>query len=138
MTQLLERPKLPVAVLSGFLGAGNPLPAFRVQGRSSEVATFRRADGSKIAIAPMVFTTTLERVLGLEQYQVVQSDEAALELRMRAAEGADSKAVADEARSAVKELLAEYGLPHVDVAEAVEAPEISEGGKFRAVLPLAA
>jgi phenylacetate-CoA ligase len=117
---------------------GNPLPAIRVQGRSSEVATFRKDDGSRVAIAPMVFTTRLEQVSGLEQYQVVQSDDAALKLRMRMADGADAKTVREEAKAAVKDLLGDRGLSKVKVADAAEDPEMTSGGKYRAVLPLAA
>lgn len=113
----------------------NPLPAIRVQGRSSEVTTFPRKDGSKLAIAPMAFTTLLERVRGLDQDQLVQTAQDVLEIRMKISAEANRQSVRAQAQSELRTLLHDRGLTHVSVSDSGEAPQQTEGGKYHAVIP---
>lgn len=114
---------------------GNPLPAIRVQGRSSEVLTFRTDGGDRVTIAPLAFSTVADRTPGLQMFQIVQTGPTSLRVRLQT-RGADSDRVWETVQAGIKRLLAEHGLDHVAVERAEESPEQSKGGKFRQVLPL--
>lgn len=114
---------------------GNPLPAIRVQGRSSEVLTFQTDGGDRVTIAPLAFSTVAERTPGLQMFQIVQTAPTNLRVRLQI-HGADTQRVWESVQAGVKRLLAEHGLEHVDLERADELPEQSEGGKFRQVIPL--
>lgn len=115
---------------------GNPLPAIRVQGRSSEVLYFETADGARIALPPLVFGSLLDRVPGIDLFQIVQTSPTRLRVRLRAAPGADPEFVWRTSLGAIKEVLSKHRLGAVTAERAEESPEQTSGGKFREVIPL--
>ncbi|GMV09901.1 MAG: hypothetical protein AMXMBFR55_16350 [Gemmatimonadota bacterium] len=117
---------------------GDPLPAIRVQGRAADVLTFPGRDdqGERVTIAPLLFGTVVDRVPGIELFQVVQTTPITLCIRLRVADGADLERVWQALRDELTHLLSERGLEHVAVERAEEAPEQSPGGKYREVIPL--
>ncbi|MFC3997559.1 hypothetical protein ACFOVU_16620 [Nocardiopsis sediminis] len=115
---------------------GNRLPALRVQGRAADVLTFPTGSGGDVGLSPMVVGARLDRVPGVEQFQVVQAEPAVVRVRLAAAEGADAERVWEEVRDALGGLLAEQGAGGVRVERAAEPPQKSSGGKFRRVVPL--
>lgn len=115
---------------------GNPLPAIRVQGRVADMLTFSTAEGERVALTPLAFATLIDRVPGVDRFQIVQTAPASLRVRLRIAHGADSEGVGQVVRTEITRLLAEHGLANVDVAHAKEPPEQSSGGKYREVIPL--
>ena len=115
---------------------GNPLPAIRVQGRSADVLTFRTGGEPSVTVAPLVFGTLLERIAGIELFQIAQTSATCLRVRLRFAAGADPERVWLAVASEIASLLAAHGLGHVEVERAPEPPEQSPGGKFRQVIPL--
>ncbi|MCK2219445.1 hypothetical protein MF672_037455 [Actinomadura sp. ATCC 31491] len=117
---------------------GDLRPALRVQGRAADVLTFPGADGGQVSVAPLALATLADRTPGVEQYQVVQSGPAALQVRLRPAAGADPETVWQAVRDGLTGLLAAQGLAHVTVERAAEPPRQSAGGKYRTVIPLTA
>ncbi|GAA4918797.1 phenylacetate-coenzyme A ligase PaaK-like adenylate-forming protein [Stackebrandtia albiflava] len=115
---------------------GDPLPAVRVQGRAAEVLTFDAPTGRPVTITPLVLTTLIERVPGVELFQVLQTAPTVLRIRLRPASGRDPEAVWTAVRTDLTGLLASHGLPHVAVEPAPEPPQPTTGGKYRTVIPL--
>ncbi|MCY1158678.1 MAG: phenylacetate--CoA ligase family protein, partial [Citricoccus sp.] len=118
-------------------GCGNPSPAIRVQGRASDVLTFRTASGEDvIAVPPLALGTVVDRVPGVELFQVLQTTPTSLSLRLLPAPGSDPVQAWAAALAGLTELLADLGLPDVAVEQDTEPPEQGPGGKFRTVIPL--
>ncbi|WP_298591566.1 phenylacetate--CoA ligase family protein [uncultured Kocuria sp.] len=116
---------------------GNPAPALRVQGRSSDVLTFPDDDGrSRIAVPPLALGTVIDRTPDVELFQIVQTTPTSLQVRLLPAAGADPEPVRAAVREGITGLLADLGLAHVTVEMTTEAPQQSAGGKYRTVLPL--
>ena len=115
---------------------GNPLPAVRVQGRAADVLTFPTDREQPVSIAPLVFGTLVDRIPGIEMFQIVQTAQTSLRVRLRVAAGADTDHVWQTIRSEISRVLEEHGLAHVTVERAEEPPERSAGGKYREVIPL--
>jgi phenylacetate-coenzyme A ligase PaaK-like adenylate-forming protein len=113
---------------------GNPLPAIRVHGRSSEVLTFPTPGGGQVTIPPLAFE--IDHLPGLALSQIVQTEPARLRVRLLIDVGADPDTVWEKAHAELKRVLADHGLNHVAVERAEEPPEQTKGGKFRQVIPL--
>ncbi|GAB3399535.1 hypothetical protein GCM10027569_01750 [Flindersiella endophytica] len=109
---------------------GNPLPAIRVRGRAANLLTF-----GAVSIAPLAFGTLVDRVPGVELFQVVQVSPDRLRIRLRTVAGADVEQVWATVLDAIRHLLADHGLNDVAVERATEEPEQSAGGKYRPVIP---
>ncbi len=114
----------------------NPLPAIRVQGRSSEVLTFPSPSGERVTVAPLVFATAADRVPGVDIFQMVQTSPTSLRVRLRAAPDTDPDHVWQAVRAEITHLLAQRELGHITVERADESPEQSPGGKYRTIIPL--
>lgn len=115
---------------------GNPLPAVRVQGRVADVLTFPTDREQPVSIAPLVFGTLVDRIPGIEMFQILQTAPTSLRVRLRLASGADTDRVWAAVRSEIRRVLEEHGLAHVTIERAEEPPEQSAGGKYREVIPL--
>ncbi|MCK2215944.1 hypothetical protein MF672_019395 [Actinomadura sp. ATCC 31491] len=113
---------------------GSPFPAVRVQGRAADLLAFPGEGGEPVRLSPMMFGTLLDRLPGVEQYQIVQTGPAALLVRLRPAD----ERVWQVVRDALATLLAEHHAGDVALVRAEEAPQREPGGKFRRVVPLAA
>lgn len=113
---------------------GNPLPAIRVQGRTSDMLAFSTASGEPISIPPLALD--LDHLPGVEVSQIAQTTPTALRLRLRLADGVDPDRVWQKALTEVGGLLSQHKLEHVTVERAAELPEQSPGGKYRTVIPM--
>ena len=114
---------------------GNPFMAIRVRGRSASVLSFPADGRADVAIVPLAIETAVERVAGIDRFQVVQTGPAALQVRLRATDGADRQTVWESARANLTELLAGHELGHVRVELAEEEPHRTAGGKLPTVVP---
>ena len=114
---------------------GDPLPAIRVQGRTADMLTFTNEAGAPVTITPLTFSTLLDRIPGLAQGQIVQTGPESLDLRLRAAAGADPDTLWQSARTQITGLLTTQGLPNVSVRRDQQPPRLSPGGKLRTVIP---
>lgn len=114
---------------------GNPLPAIRVQGRAADLLTFS-ANGERVTMIPLVFGTLLDRMPGIERFQIVHTSPTSLRVRLRAEAGTDIGRLWQEVSIEMTRLLAAHRLDHVSLERAEEEPEQSAGGKYREVIPL--
>ncbi|MGI5158510.1 hypothetical protein [Microbispora sp. CA-102843] len=114
---------------------GSPLPAVQVQGRAAEMLVFP-SRGEHVGISPMLFGTLLDRLPGIEQFQLVQTASTTLRVRLKLAYGADPERVWQTVRDEIGRLLTEHKAGHITLERAEEPPEQSPGGKFRRVVPL--
>lgn len=113
---------------------GNPRPAIRIQGRSSEVLRFPIQDGEQVSIPPLAFE--MDHVPGVDVFQVVQTAPTTLRVRLHYEPGADHGSVWQRVEDELRDLLANHKLDHVTIERAEEPPEQSSGGKYRTVIPL--
>lgn len=120
----------------GSCRCGNPFPAIRVQGRSSEVLTFDSGRGGKVNIAPLAFATVADHTPGLQLFQIVQTAPDALRVHLTVHGDNNREQVWNSVQSSLTRLLTDHHLDHVAVEQADQPPEQSRGGKFRQVIPL--
>jgi phenylacetate-CoA ligase len=114
---------------------GNPLPAFKVKGRSSEVLIFKNEKGQQVSIPPLAFSISVDSIVGVERIQIVQSEPTRLSVRVIYSPSANKDEVGKEVLNKIRRLLDERGLMHVQVSGDFKAPEQTKGGKFRQVIP---
>ncbi|WP_020575735.1 phenylacetate--CoA ligase family protein [Actinopolymorpha alba] len=115
---------------------GSPFPAIRVQGRAADMLTFPTGRGEHVSISPMLFGTALDRVTGVERFQVVQTAPTTLRVRLQPSAGADADRVWQAVRDEITHLLTEHKADHVTLERAEEPPQQSPGGKYRRIIPL--
>jgi phenylacetate-CoA ligase len=115
---------------------GNPLPAIRVQGRTPDLLTFTAEHAQPVEIAPLVFEAVVDRIAGVEMFQIVQTTPTNLRVRLRARAGTDPDYVWQAVHTAVVNVLTEHKIGHVTVERAQEPPEQIPGRKYRTVVPL--
>lgn len=116
---------------------GNPMPAIHVLGRVADLLTFASSKGNvKVRITSLQLATVMDRVPGVQLFQVVQTAPTSLRLRLRTAEGIDVNQVWQKVYIQMSELLRSNGLDNVVVEHAAEPPEQTLSGKYREVIPL--
>ena len=115
---------------------GSPFMAIRVQGRAADSVIFRTSRGELATLPPLLFVASVDRVPGVEMFQIIQTTPTGLRVRVRAAPGSEHARVAQAVSAALRELLFARGLEDVAIVSADEPPEQSAGGKFRQVVPL--
>ncbi|MFI5894877.1 phenylacetate--CoA ligase family protein [Actinoplanes sp. NPDC051513] len=114
---------------------GSPFMAVRLQGRSAEALTFTTEKAERVSIVPLALATTVERTTGVELFQLVQSTPDTLQVRLRAAEGADPLRVREAVHTDLAELLSEHQLAHVTIEATNEPPAQTSGGKYPQIIP---
>jgi len=114
---------------------GNPLPAIRVQGRSSDVLTFP-TDGEKVTIAPLAFSAVAAHISGIDLFQLVQTSPTNLRVRLKLSAGAEPELVWQKVLAELTGVLKENRLDNITLEQAEELPEQTSGGKVREVIPL--
>lgn len=115
---------------------GNPLPAIRVQGRASDLLTFTAADGRQTTIPPLAMATLIERIDGIELFQVVQTSPTTLRIRLRPRPGTDPQHLWVTVHSDITRLLRQHDLDHVAAVPDTQPPQQTTGGKYRHIIPL--
>jgi phenylacetate-coenzyme A ligase PaaK-like adenylate-forming protein len=113
---------------------GNPLPAIRVEGRSSEVLSFPTGAGEQVSVPPLAFE--IDDIAGVALSQILQTAPDCLRVRFMPEPGADHDAIWEKAQAELKRVIADHELDHVAIERADEPPEQTTGGKFRQVIPL--
>jgi phenylacetate-CoA ligase len=117
---------------------GSPLPAIRVQGRAADVLTFPGVHGEQVSLSPMLFGTLLDRVPGVEQFQVVQTAPTTLRVRLQPGAAVDPDRVWHAVHDGIDRLLTDSKADHVTVERAEEPPQPAPSGKYRRVVPFSA
>jgi phenylacetate-coenzyme A ligase PaaK-like adenylate-forming protein len=119
---------------------GNPRPAIRVQGRAADALAFKTPDGEKVTVPPLLFVTLIDRIRGIELFQVVQTSPTTLRIRLHYMASVDQQQQDRQWQFLCNELtklLAGHKLGNITLERASEPPEQAPGGKFRMVIPLA-
>ncbi|QOD01966.1 phenylacetate--CoA ligase family protein [Pseudarthrobacter sp. BIM B-2242] len=117
---------------------GDRLPAVRVHGRTADLLTFPAHDEELVSITPLTVSTLLDRVPGIDLFQVVQTSPTELRLRLHPKAGADPGLTWQAARTEIENLLTGHDLAHVTLIRADELPQQTPGGKYRTVVPYTA
>ncbi len=111
---------------------GNPLPAFRVEGRTEEPLALRPARGAAIRLAPLALSTVVEEAAGAHRFQIAQVGPARLALRFAGRPGAKVRA---RAAAALKSWLRVQSLPDVELVQDPAPPRFDQpSGKLRTVV----
>jgi phenylacetate-CoA ligase len=124
-----------ITKIDGVCACGSHLPAVRVAGRFNDTLTLRSARGLRVELLPMALTTAVEEASGIHCFQIEQTDDETLVLRVGSeAHGAGAHNAAAES---LRGLLAAHGLTHVHVTLSAQPPRRSAGsGKLRQVIGL--
>ncbi|MBF9128577.1 phenylacetate--CoA ligase family protein [Plantactinospora sp. S1510] len=120
-----------VTIRPGPCPCGNPLPAVRVQGRTSEVISFPGPDGRTVDLPPLALGTLVDGTVGVRMFQIVQTDPRRLAVRLITEDGADT--AWEQVQQALRGLLDNHGLADVRVDREAQPPQRTAGGKFRTV-----
>ncbi|MET7460143.1 hypothetical protein [Nonomuraea sp. NPDC005501] len=115
---------------------GSPLPAIRVQGRAADLLTFPTERGEHVSLSPMLFGALLDRIPGVGQFQILQTADTTLRVRLRSGDAADTDRVWETVRDEITRLLTEHKAGDITLERAGEPPQRSPGAKFRRIIPL--
>jgi phenylacetate-coenzyme A ligase PaaK-like adenylate-forming protein len=114
---------------------GSPLATISVEGRTDEILRLPRAGHSEAVLLPMAVATVVEETPGVRRYQVLQTAEDALTVRLDHDSGADRAEVWQRVRARLADLLQAHGAVDVQLRLAVEPPQVNpRSGKLRHVL----
>jgi phenylacetate-coenzyme A ligase PaaK-like adenylate-forming protein len=124
-----------ITVLPGTCPCGSQMPVIEVQGRSDDVVSLLRPDGSRVKLMPLALATVLEDDALVNEFQLLQTGPRRLALRL----GPGERARAEAARSALRAYLQRLELAGVRV-DIDPAPPQREprSGKLRRVVSAAA
>jgi phenylacetate-coenzyme A ligase PaaK-like adenylate-forming protein len=103
-----------VRFVPGACPCGSALPVIEVQGREDDVLSLSGAKGRLVHLAPLALTTLLEEEGGVFDFELLQTGECALELRLHGADAAPARLEA--ACGALRRWLQAQGLPQVQIA----------------------
>lgn len=113
---------------------GSVLPALRVEGRRNQILCFRALDGSHVPIPPLAVASLLEEVSEVRRFQIIQTDQSALTVRLEAEPGTQVGTAWNLAKQRLSEYLATQGLCDVRILRATETPTADPvSGKFRQI-----
>ncbi len=113
---------------------GNPLPAIQVLGRAGDELVFSDLDGQPVKVNLISVCIEIDRVQGLDLFQLVQTSPTEVRVRLVPAASSDPDQVWQSVSSHIGKVLAEYHLEHVSLVRAPEPPEQTPGGKYSVVL----
>jgi len=112
---------------------GSPFPAIRVEGRTDEILRFRAEDGSLVPVLPLALWSVLKETPGLHRFQVIQTGERRLKIRLEAGEG-ETQAVWRRVQERLGAFLTYQYLPGILLELAGEPPRRDpRSGKYRHV-----
>ncbi len=119
---------------------GDPRPAIQVQGRTADGLEWIGPDGKRISIPSLLLVTLIDRIRGVDQFQVEQTSASTLRIRLRfhpSLSPHDQEERWQVIVGQLNELCASRNLRHIRIERAGEPPVLSRGGKIRLVIPLA-
>lgn len=113
---------------------GNPFPAIRVEGRLDDILYFATPGGKRVPVLPMAIAAVVEETPGVHRYQIIQTDPAAVNVRMETAAGRDASEVWGAIATRLRDYLSAQGLGSVTVLKSPDPPARDPvSGKFREV-----
>jgi len=127
-----------VALGTAPCACGSPLATLAVEGRRDDVLRLRAPDGSIVRLAPLAVATVVEDAVGGDRFQVVQTADDEIELRLAVhgtrRRGEEWRA----AQAALETWLARQALPNVRLRLGGRAPQADpRSGKMHEVVAAA-
>jgi phenylacetate-coenzyme A ligase PaaK-like adenylate-forming protein len=120
-----------ITVLPDRCPCGSPMPSIKVQGRSDDVLSIAGRDGAAVKLMPLALATVLEDDALVNDFQLLQTGQRRLLLRLGLAE----RARADAACAALRAYLQRLDLAGVRVEIDPSPPHREPGsGKLRRVV----
>lgn len=113
---------------------GNPLPAIQVLGRAGDELIFSTPTGEQVKVNLISISIEIDRVPGLDLFQLVQTSPTVMCVRLVPAASGDPDQVWQGVVAQIRKVLATYHLEHVTVMRAPEPPVVNPGGKYSVVL----
>jgi phenylacetate-CoA ligase len=114
---------------------GNRLPAIEVEGRRDDVVALRAPDGALVRLLPLALTTVVEQAARIARFQIAQTGEDRLLLRLPLSGERARKAAWHAAAGGLLAYLAAQGLPNVAVELDMLGPVTDRrSGKLREVV----
>lgn len=117
-------------------GCGRGLQAIRVDGRRSDILTFRgRQGGEHIRVVPLALASVVEETPGMQRFQIVQVAHDGLEILLETRAGETPRAVFERASERLRRYLESLGIRGVTISLSANAPQPSpRSGKLIQVL----
>jgi putative adenylate-forming enzyme len=114
---------------------GNPLPAIRVEGRRDDIVVMRSSDGRNVKLVPQALINVVEEGADVHRFQIVQSGENDLRLRLDADDTQRKQAAFAIASKALRAYLGTLGIADPRIALDARHPVAdAPSGKFRQVV----
>jgi phenylacetate-coenzyme A ligase PaaK-like adenylate-forming protein len=112
---------------------GSPLATISVEGRTDEILRVPGTDGGEVVLLPMALATVVEETPGVRHYQVLQTAEDSITVRLDPR--TDRAEVWQRVHAGLADLLQAHGAVDVQLRLAVEPPQVNpRSGKLRHVL----
>ena len=113
---------------------GRQLAAIKVEGRKSDVLTLPSSNGHLIKILPLALATIVEETPGVSRFQILQTGDKSIEIRLEVKLGADPEQVWHNLVKAVRVYLGGQGVGEVEIRRSSEPPRPSPvSGKFQQI-----
>ena len=113
---------------------GNRLPVIEVLGRTNDVLSFERADGTTVRLLPLALGTMIEETPGVHRFQAIKTAPATLSVRLESANGADDTQVWTALTQRLYDYLSAQGLSTISIERDPEPPHADAvSGKYRQV-----
>jgi len=114
---------------------GSPLAASSVEGRTDEILRVPGTDGGEVVLLRIAVATVVEETPCVRRYQVLQSAEDVLTVRLDHDPGADRAEVWQRVSGGLADLLHAHGSADVRLQLVTELPQANpRSGKLRRVL----
>ena len=115
---------------------GNPSPWLELEGRTDDVVSFPKADGSgRVSVPPLALYAVLKEVHELRRFQLLVHPDDRAELRLVPDDGVTAQDAFDKARVALLDYLRSCDAAEVPVTLPDEQPRQDAGsGKFKHII----
>ncbi len=112
---------------------GSPFPAIRVEGRTDEILRLRAENESLVPVLPLGLWSVLKETPGLHRFQIIQTGERRLKIRLEAENG-EEQAAWGRVQERLGAFLTRQNLPGIQIERAAEPPRRDpSSGKYRHV-----
>jgi phenylacetate-CoA ligase len=113
---------------------GSPLPAIQVAGRQDDVLVMRGPTGEPVRLIPITIGMAIQRTPGLRRFQIIQTGETRLSLRLEIDPDASVPLVWEKAIGRLREYLAARSLTEVQIDPSPDPPGVDpRNGKMRRI-----
>lgn len=113
---------------------GSRLPAIEVFAKRRQILSWPGPDGGRIDVLPIALTTVVDRLSSVDSYQLIQTGERILSVRLAVMEGSDPESVWRAVMDGLRRTLDDLGAPAVTIERDPRPPARDPvSGKFHKV-----